>query len=62
MELFDLLTATLSAHLGWNSVEAGWDIRYKIMDDVDRYLNDEPPRYTVNTEVEEQLDGAYREV
>jgi D-3-phosphoglycerate dehydrogenase / 2-oxoglutarate reductase len=62
MELFDLPTATLSAHLGWNSVEAGWDIRIKIMQDVDNYLAGDPPRYTVNEEVEEKLDGAYREV
>ncbi|MGC9318546.1 MAG: C-terminal binding protein [Armatimonadota bacterium] len=63
LELFDLPTATLSAHLGWCSVEAGWDIRYKIMDDVDRYLVGEPPRFTVNTEVEEKLGGrAYRDV
>ncbi len=62
LELFDIPTATLSAHLGWNSVEAGWDIRHKIMDDVDRYLNGEPPRFTVNEEVEEKLDGAYRDV
>lgn len=62
MELFDLPNATLSAHLGWNSVEAGWDIRHKIMQDVDNYLAGEPPRYTVNEEVEEKLDGAYRDV
>ncbi|MGI5818284.1 MAG: C-terminal binding protein [Armatimonadota bacterium] len=62
MELFDLPTATLSAHLGWNSVEAGWDIREKIMQDVDLFLAGEPPRFTVNEEVEAKLDGVYREV
>lgn len=62
MELFDLPTATLSAHLGWNSVEAGWDIREKIMQDVDLFLAGKPPRFTVNEEVEEKLEGAYREV
>lgn len=62
LELFNIPTATLSAHLGWNSVEAGWDIRHKIMGDVDRYLNGEPPRFTVNEEVEEKLDGVYRNV
>ncbi len=63
LELFELPTATLSAHLGWCSVEAGWDIRYKIMDDVDRYLAGRPPRFTVNTEVEDRLGGnPYREV
>ncbi|NLO04368.1 MAG: C-terminal binding protein [candidate division WS1 bacterium] len=62
MELFDLPEATLSAHLGWMSEEAGWDIRYKIMQDVDLFLQGEPPRFTVNPEVEAKLDGAYREV
>ena len=62
MELFSLPTATLSAHLGWCSVEAGWDIRHKIIGDVDLYLGGQPPRFTVNTEVEEALSGAYREV
>ncbi len=63
MELFDLPTATLSSHLGWCSVEAGWDIREKIMQDVDLFLAGEPPRFTVNEEVEEKLGGAaYREV
>ena len=63
MELFDLPGATLSAHLGWCSVEAGWDIREKIMADVDNFLAGEPPRFTVNTDVEEKLGGkAYRDV
>jgi D-3-phosphoglycerate dehydrogenase len=63
LELFELPTATLSAHLGWCSVESGWDIRHKIMQDVDNYLAGQPPRYTVNAEVEEKLGGkAYREV
>ncbi len=63
MELFDLPAATLSAHLGWCSVEAGWDIREKIMADVDNFLAGEPPRFTVNTDVEEKLgDRTYREV
>lgn len=57
MELFKLPNATLSAHLGWNSVEAGWDIRHKIMEDVDNFLAGRPPRFTVNTEVEEKLGG-----
>ncbi|MGD9496358.1 MAG: C-terminal binding protein [Armatimonadota bacterium] len=62
LELFSLRNATLSAHLGWCSVEAGWDIRHKIMQDVDHFLAGEPPRFTVNTEVEAKLGGrAYRE-
>ena len=63
LELFGLRDATLSAHLGWMSVEAGWDIREKIMQDVDNFLAGQPPRYTVNEEVEAVLGGAaYREV
>ncbi len=61
LELFDLPNATLSAHLGWCSVESGWDIRHKIMMDVDNFLAGAPPRYTVNSAVEEKLGGkAYR--
>ena len=33
LKLFEQNRATLSAHLGWCSVEAGWTIRYKIFDD-----------------------------
>lgn len=63
LELFGLRNATLSAHLGWMSVEAGWDIRQKIVQDVDNYLAGRPPRFTVNPDVEEKLGGAaYREV
>lgn len=63
LELFTLPNATLSAHLGWCSVEAGWDIRHKILADVDNYLAGRPPRFTVNTEVEAVLGGkAYRAV
>jgi phosphoglycerate dehydrogenase-like enzyme len=63
LELFDLPGATLSSHLGWCSVESGWDIRQKIVADVDNYLAGEPPRFTVNTEVEDKLGGkAYRDV
>jgi len=63
LELFDLPAATLSAHLGWYSVESGWDIRQKIMQDVDNFIAGQPPRYTVNTEVEEELGGkTYRQV
>ena len=63
LELFDLPTATLSSHLGWCSVESGWDIRHKIMQDVDNYLAGLPPRFTVNTDVEAKLGGkAYRDM
>lgn len=63
MALFGLESATLAAHLGWCSVEAGWDIRYKIVDDIKACLNNEPPANTVNTEIDEVLGGkVYREV
>ena len=63
MGLFDLDSATLSAHLGWCSVEAGWDIRYKIMADIKACLKGEPPANTVNVEIDEVLGGkVYREV
>ena len=63
MELFQHESATLSAHLGWCSVEAGWDIRYKIMNDIKACLRGEPPANTVNTEIGEVLGGrVYREV
>lgn len=54
-ELFKLENVTLSPHLGWCSVEAGWDIRVKILGDVLRYLEGKPPRFTVNPEVEKVL-------
>lgn len=63
MPLFGLPNATLSAHIGWMSVEAGWDIRYKIMEDVQACMEGLPPANTVNTELDGQLGGrVYREV
>ncbi|MFQ6096549.1 MAG: C-terminal binding protein [Armatimonadota bacterium] len=62
-ELFRLDNVTLSPHLGWCSEEAGLAIRRKILEDVIRCLNDQPPRFTVNEDVEQVLAGkAYREV
>ncbi len=61
LELFDLPNVTLAPHMGWASEEAGWAIRVKILDDIRAYLRGEPPRYTVNEDVEEVLGGkAYR--
>ena len=63
MALFKLPTATLSAHLGWSSVEAGWRIRHKIMDDIKACLRGDPPGNTVNTEIDGLLGGeVYRQV
>jgi D-3-phosphoglycerate dehydrogenase len=61
--LFELDNVTLAPHLGWCSEEAGWDIRVKILEDVYRCLDGEPPRFTVNEDVEDVLAGrAYRDV
>jgi phosphoglycerate dehydrogenase-like enzyme len=55
MELFRLDSATLAPHLGWYSEESGWDIRAKIVEDIDRFLKGQPPRFVVNKEVEKLL-------
>lgn len=63
MKLFEQTGATLAPHLGWCSVEAGWDIRYKIMADIKSCLAGEPPVNTVNKEIDGLLGGkVYREV
>lgn len=63
MPLFDCPNATLSAHIGWMSVEAGWHIRYKIMDDIRACMAGQPPANTVNKEIDALLgDKVYREV
>ena len=62
LKLFDLDRATLSAHLGWCSEEAGWTIRYKILDDIVACINGEKPVNTVNEELDHILEGNYREV
>ncbi len=56
-KLLTLENAVLSPHLGWCSVEAGWDIREKIIGDIVRHLEGKPPRFVVNPEVEEVLAG-----
>lgn len=63
MPLFNAPNATLSAHIGWMSVEAGWDIRYKIMDDIKACMAGVAPRNTVNKEIDSLLGGkVYRDV
>jgi len=37
----------LTPHLSWYSVDAGWDIRKKIVEDVKRFINGQMPRYPV---------------
>jgi D-3-phosphoglycerate dehydrogenase / 2-oxoglutarate reductase len=43
--------ALCTPHLSWMSVEAGWSIREKIVEDVLRFINSEPPRYPINEDV-----------
>ncbi len=62
LKLFDLDRATLSSHLGWCSEEAGWTIRYKILDDMVACMEGRKPVNTVNTELDGLLEGNYREV
>ncbi len=62
LKLFEQNRATLSAHLGWCSVEAGWTIRYKIADDIVACMEGRKPGNTVNTEMEGLVEGNYREV
>lgn len=38
-------------HLGWLSEESSWDIRYKILEDIIRYLNKEEPRFVINKNI-----------
>jgi len=52
-ELFKLDNAILSPHLGWYSVEAGWEIRKSIMDDIVSFLDGKPPCFWINPEVKE---------
>jgi D-3-phosphoglycerate dehydrogenase len=51
MELFRLERATLTPHLAWYSEEAGWSIRQKLMEDIERFLAGKPPRFLVNKEL-----------
>lgn len=38
----------LTPHLAWYSEDAGWSIREKIIEDVFRFLEGQPPRFPVN--------------
>ncbi len=52
LALFAMDNVILSPHLGWCSVEAGWDIREKIIADIMRFREGQPPRFVVNKEVD----------
>jgi len=45
----------LTPHLSWYSEESGWSIREKILEDIVRYLEGRPPRFTVNEDVDRAL-------
>ncbi|MHC4871692.1 MAG: C-terminal binding protein [Planctomycetota bacterium] len=49
--LFDLENAILTPHLAWYSEDAAWDIRYKIVEDIDLAIAGKNPRFCVNKEV-----------
>ncbi len=47
-ELIDLENVILTPHLSWCSIESGWSIREKIIEDINRYMNGKKPRFPVN--------------
>ncbi|MHB9131530.1 MAG: C-terminal binding protein [Armatimonadota bacterium] len=49
--LFGLPNAILTPHLAWYSEDAGMRIREIILIEIDRYMDGQEPRYTVNKEV-----------
>ncbi|HOZ45264.1 MAG TPA: C-terminal binding protein [Candidatus Hydrogenedentes bacterium] len=52
--LFGLENAILSPHMAWASVEAGWEIRKSILDDILAFAEGRPGRCVVNPEVFEK--------
>ncbi|HEO70898.1 MAG TPA: hypothetical protein ENN80_06500, partial [Candidatus Hydrogenedentes bacterium] len=52
--LFGLENVILSPHMGWASVEAGWEIRRSILDDILAFAEGRPARCVVNPEVFEK--------
>ncbi|MPY90619.1 MAG: C-terminal binding protein [Luteitalea sp.] len=48
---FDLDNVVLTPHLSWYSVEASWDVRYKIVEEIRRFQKGLPPRNCINLEV-----------
>jgi D-3-phosphoglycerate dehydrogenase len=46
--LLNLENAILTPHLSWYSEDAAWDIRRKIVEDIDLALAGRPPRFCVN--------------
>jgi len=52
--LFGAPNLLMTPHLSWYSEESGWSIREKILEDIVRFLEGKPPRFTVNPDVERQ--------
>ncbi len=47
-DLIGLENVILTPHLSWFSEDAAWEIRKKIIEDVERYVKGEPPRFPLN--------------
>ncbi len=47
-DLIGLDNVILTPHLSWFSEDAAWEIRKKIIEDVERYVKGEPPRFPLN--------------
>ena len=47
-ELIGLENVILTPHLSWFSEDAAWEIRKKIIEDVERHVKGEPPRFPLN--------------
>ena len=49
--LFSLDNVTLTPHIAWASVESGWVIRERIVEDILLFASGKPAKYVVNPEV-----------
>lgn len=48
--------AICTPHLSWLSEESGWSIRQKIVEDVQRFVHRQGPRYQLNSDVKIRFD------
>jgi D-3-phosphoglycerate dehydrogenase / 2-oxoglutarate reductase len=48
--------AICTPHLSWLSEESGWSIRQKIVEDVQRFVDRQGPRYQLNSDVKIRFD------
>jgi phosphoglycerate dehydrogenase-like enzyme len=51
LPLFGMDNVILTPHIGWASVEAGWEIRRRIMEDILAVARGGRPRCVVNKEL-----------